>query len=840
MQYIQKSFAKGIRSPSVLTRYNLKGNDECARELYNILIGRQGEAYRRGGTDIVASESDDIERIIPFYTSTEVFLLAFSRGAIASKAGSQGTLRNTLTIKVYNVTEYKKIIQDSDNFDSSDFLDGTPVQIYAEANADALFPIYKSYYRDIGDGYGKDELKGMDYDQVGNVMIFTSDSFPPFYIRKEEDDFIYYRNGIDLVASGDNQISQGSLNKAARTLPYSYYGFGLEIDTIDRRDALDVRFRGKIILKDSFDSQGLAKNRLKFWRNRAFFISTTRRDEDQGNDGKGLDLKTYSGLIRDIRIDSNGDYIVSGNLNEDVDENIKLSDVSGRDSNLYVSDWSARLGFPRSIAVYENRICFFSSEAYPAKLWFSAQPSIQRILVGRKTEVSTSTDTSSQTNIERSIYNTVYFDQLDMFNTEIASTGALPNQASASGSYFINDNKGFSGSWIKAGEVLFIGTNQGIFTSVGTNVEGNNPTPFNSGFVKSIEHPVKRVLPIVVDESLYYISEDNSIQKMRYSRERNGFTTQTIDSLAKTLVKDVYTRGTIKVSYSEWSLEPTGSDLDQVDEATFERTYEVFNARTRIIFDWINRALFVLREGQPYLSYTHDIEAETMGWTRGDFDLTDCVFLKTLPFNPPLVSPSLFGIKDGNILRLTNGVQTAVDPLPDGVPNGVDQAIYFKERGDIDLGNLKDSIKDLDYDDDDFITIAGKDGIIVNTMKVREMRGKAAGGDGDEYVIGKSFSHILTLWFPFVQTRNESSLGSKFNPTTLIFNSIRMSDCFINERLAVKKVNPFAEKYGYGSSFLEYQIEGNKDFDPIVELKSTSPFPFSVGGYILEMNTGAA
>ena len=75
-------------------------------------------------------------------------------------------------------------------------------------------------------GYTTGELRAMDFVQLGNLMVFTAESFPPFYIRKEEDDrgntiFVYYRNAIDMIVNGDRDNENLSFHKAIRTLPAS-------------------------------------------------------------------------------------------------------------------------------------------------------------------------------------------------------------------------------------------------------------------------------------------------------------------------------------------------------------------------------------------------------------------------------------------------------------------------------------------------------------------------------------------------------------------------------------------------------------------------------------------
>ena len=54
-------------------------------------------------------------------------------------------------------------------------------------------------------------------------MVFINEGFPPFFIRKEGDDFIYYRNILDMQISGDSEVDVVS---ALSGLPFSFYGYG--------------------------------------------------------------------------------------------------------------------------------------------------------------------------------------------------------------------------------------------------------------------------------------------------------------------------------------------------------------------------------------------------------------------------------------------------------------------------------------------------------------------------------------------------------------------------------------------------------------------------------------
>ena len=89
-KFIQKSFARGIRSPSLITRTNIQGYDESARELYNMQIGRAGEVFRRAGTAIVSALDTAPARVIPFKVEGGLYVLCFFSGAITDSDSDDG------------------------------------------------------------------------------------------------------------------------------------------------------------------------------------------------------------------------------------------------------------------------------------------------------------------------------------------------------------------------------------------------------------------------------------------------------------------------------------------------------------------------------------------------------------------------------------------------------------------------------------------------------------------------------------------------------------------------------------------------------------------------------
>ena len=564
-KYVQTSFARGIKSSHSITRRGLDGYSDSVRELFNMGIGRQGEAFRRAGTAIMAVFDETPARIVPFKAADRSYLLIFFPGDFDVPSGTD--LESTDRIRIIDLEDFS-FSQKPTNFSSSDFLSSTRCKIYG-SGVENNIRNWESYWQDLEDGFTADELKEMDFVQLENLMVFVAESFPPFYIRREEDEdgdavFVYYRSGVDLIANGDDDSSDESFHKAIRSLPFSFYGYRLHIDRateVSRQsdENAHIRFEGRLELEGTHDSAGLRGDNLKLWRERAFIVAvigdvssiTENADADIG-------IQIFNGIFKEVKTDNRSGvvskYFVSGFLHAK-NNNFDLDNFTGKYNNLYICDWAPRLGWPRSCTVFENRFIFFGTEAYPNKIWFSAQPGIQRVQIGNKEEVSVASGNRAETRVTSPIFRTLYFDQLDLFNVDAQVTGLLPQQPSSSGSNFINDRKGFSGYWVRGGEVLFIGTDIGIFVSRGTIAENNNPIPFNSGFIHSIKHPVKRVFPEIVDEDLYFISNDNAVQVLEYNRNKNGFVTRTLDSFSREVIRDISERKTVRKSVNVERLE---------------------------------------------------------------------------------------------------------------------------------------------------------------------------------------------------------------------------------------------------------------------------------------------
>ena len=541
-KYTQQSFSKGVLNNNLISRQNLEGYKEACRQADNFLIGRLGELYRRGGSYLVSAENWD--RVFPFYSENKTFLIAFKAGRISSSDDDEKVTASR--IKVFDMTNFS-LDKESPDEDFSDIeASSESVKIFGTDVKEEL-DIYDSYQLDARDGLSESEIKAMSYSQLGDLMIFANPTFAPFVIRRERGEFVLYRSFVELVSLGD--LSEVILSKkSVFSLPYSFYGFGLENIAISTTRKSDVLyFEANLVPRENFDASVLNDRNINDWKNRAFLLSA-QRNQDLGNipsDEQAAreyfrdNVKVFGGVITRVeRTSRRGQIFRDGKIGYIIKGEISASNrrdfegLNDSSSLLFLCDWSERLGFPAEVSTYENRICFTGSKAFPTKLWFSAIPGFRRVQLG--VQRITSGDTSVQTpfSIDKPVYDFIFRDQLTFFDKEAEALGLALQDVSSPGSLFINDDVGFSIRWIIGGEVLFIGTSQGVFISNGTNASASSVTPFNEGFIKVSETPVKNVRPILIDRMLVFVDEDNTVKALNYDGGK-GYKTQSIDEFFK-------------------------------------------------------------------------------------------------------------------------------------------------------------------------------------------------------------------------------------------------------------------------------------------------------------------
>ena len=1226
MKFLQKSFARGILSPNVITRQNVSGYDESARELYNVHIGNQGEIYKRGGLGVMASLDIKPVRVIPFKSSDGNYLITFSTGKITDNNSSK--LVNAANVRVFKIDDWE-FNKKNVSFNKGDFYRGERVNVYGKGAEDNI-DIWKSYWIPVDDGLSTNELLSMDYTQLGSIIVFCGESFPPFVIRKEESGFVYYRNFMDMLFNGNEAEENNiTLNKVIKTLPFNYYGYGIQINRARYYDSREYEaFIGHLVLNENYDQFGLAKKNLKFWENRAFIVSTF---DDENEDNIGVTL--YGGIIKKLKITNNTDpsqYEVSGffkSLNGA--GNLKEEWLQSRKPNLHLCDWSEELGWPVSVTTYENRLVYASNSAFPNKIWFSAQPSIQKVKIGEKETISYANAENEAGNASERVESRstqpitvpLYFEQTDLFSIELSANGFLPLQATSPGNVFINDNLGFRIHWIIGGELLFIGTDIGIFTSQGTIIQNNNPVPFNAGFIRATEIPVKRVLPTLIEEALYFISQDNSVQILNPRNERGGYTTQTLDNFSREVIRDVWTKSIItktlkkqdiqanvnvipsivedivedtnsgpstglsyiglnintktnfrktffgqrqgfppfisnalflfagrlsgfrsayglegygfEVSnnraslefdrevleensrYEDWTIlnligdisdgfifietiidgtrvyslhrytisrgnisietsirslrtyandkgklvfgnktegfiveldrtyyneggnfnrllsySVSGSSLniselsisrrnvnnifsgdwkeiakskfvignnvglifvvstgkiykysisgtnitftelniqtseinnfkkiavdgdenkgifillensrnqkdnkiykysvsrtditftelnstnrnltkgsdtwidlntntnkidifqgsfdfdnDALDrnedvyirdffsgtfltkddvaqpqennesddvnnreelevnlEVDKSKEYDVFNSNTRMLYDWSRRILFLVRKDSPYLALSYNRETGVLGWSRGDMDLSDVNYLPSVSYRPPESFPTLVGLKDNNILMLSQGLHAQKQQFVDNLPNCLDNFVLLeKVSKSLDLDDLKNSLENIGYNRNDPVVIASDirdDKIFIKKfIRLRDMEGSLRIPRNNALIVGIPYGMHLKTWQPLMP--KASMLGEQFSISQIVFNSLKNSDVLMNNNFVKKKQNIYSNYEINGNQFIKQVVQSSLDFDPTIEIKTDSPLPFAMGGFILEIN----
>ena len=685
-KYIHKSFSKGILSTNVSTRYDLEQYDEAARELININIGRQGVVGRRGGTTIVSHLDETPYRLIPFYSAEKSFLIAFASGRL-TRSNTSDKIR-TNKIKIIDVTDYSIDKHDID-FSGSDFHDSSDVEIFGRG-AEDVYGQYEEYSVDPNRGFSRAQLETLEYTQLGNLLVLTHSTLPPTYIRREGDNFVFYKSIFDLYMNGDDE--ERLQDKAAFGLPYTFYGMGMAFESFakSRRNG-SFTFTGNLILKENFDSSILKTDNLHLFRNRAFVFSTTTKQEPTEDDNQ---IRVFVGVIRDVDLNyrgstsSNNRYRVRGEVF--VDQSGALSDLKTEESTLFLCDWSNRLGFPKTTASFENRICYASTKAFPSKFWFSAQPSTQKIAVGNKVIKTTKTDVQAETELSTPIHKYVFYDQLSLFNNASEALGLTQNQPASSGGYFINDDLSFKIHWIKGGEVCYIGTNQGLFISQGTNASSQTTFPFNSGFIKVIDHPVKAIPPELVNKDLYFISADNSTQKMTYSSAK-GYGIETLDSLSREIVRDPTETSIFTKNFREYSIGGGATDA-------FDRTQFIGNVPFDFSEDNLDSSKVTIAEdvGDQYVkeymysSFAPDKDKEI---ARKVLDFSE---IHTFPQNVKDVETDGVSFLNGKLNDLwANKFPTEANKLTEYSTNFYISSILYSAHIESNVGNLSSGIASL-------------------------------------------------------------------------------------------------------------------------------------------------
>ena len=274
-------------------------------------------------------------------------------------------------------------------------------------------------------------------------------------------------------------------------------------------------------------------------------------------------------------------------------------------------------------------------------------------------------------------------------------------------------------------------------------------------------------------------------------------------------------------------------------EAQVPVNYEVFNSHTRMLFDWSARCLFLLRRGLPYLAFTEDKQTNVQGWSRGDMEIEDGVFLSNLPYRPPEILPTVFGIKGNNVLMLSKGINSRKESFIDNLPNCLDEFVLLNKVGnELNLSTLKASLINIGYQNNDIIVIATDKGIIFggegDTKILADLNGVKEVTEGAAYIVGKPSPFILKNYHP--ASARQAALGKMMNIVKITMNAILHTDFQINNNLVFKEQNVYAEAGINGSEFIRYVLQTPKDYNPIMEIKGTSPFPFAIGGYILDIN----
>lgn len=149
---------------------------------------------------------------------------------------------------------------------------------------------------------------------------------------------------------------------------------------------------------------------------------------------------------------------------------------------VFVQEWEPG-DFPRAVTFYENRLILASTKKSPQKIWFS--------------EVNAPSK---------------------FFDFDVYIAGRNPVTAVSPGSFRISDNQEFEVKRLFSQDALFIGTDESVFTSQGTDPASS--VPFSYGFINNFRQPASSSPMASSGDYVYFLGSDRKkLYRSGYKRE---------------------------------------------------------------------------------------------------------------------------------------------------------------------------------------------------------------------------------------------------------------------------------------------------------------------------------
>lgn len=323
------SFLLGEVSPRVLGRAELDQYKQMCEEVTNMIVIPQGGAKRRPGTQFLSNNvtfsSETAAKTVPFVISkTESYVIIFTNNIYPTghPVLADGEDRG---ITIYSVS------------------DGTITYPHTLENPPSFSHIVNDGFPNFTDFTGyttPTQLSEIQYAQFGNTIFFAQKDQPPFAIQKNAEGFwIFPFWTYQKLASFNNLTADDATTHSLLAISWPYTTRNLDTESTVAASATSGAAITLTAAKDIFNANQ---------------VGSAFRMTNAGGAKTGVAAITA--------------YTDSKHVTAQVLVNFGDTSVS---DNWALSSWSKDVGWPRSIAFFQNRIFYGGSENQPNSIWAS-------------------------------------------------------------------------------------------------------------------------------------------------------------------------------------------------------------------------------------------------------------------------------------------------------------------------------------------------------------------------------------------------------------------------------------------------------------------------------------
>ena len=538
VQSVQSSFSEGRISPRLQGYVDLPAYEAALKTLENAVVLPQGASSKRSGTYHVAeTKSSGAVRLMPFTVGlSQNYVLEFGNNYFR-------VFSQDLRLNYHDL---------SSGYSSSNIYEQTTTYTTAQLDdldftqsADVLFLVHPDHKpRKLVRTIGTSTTNRAEDDSIWTLSDLTFADGPYADINTDTAD-TFTLSGTDKFATtdiGDFYVDAG-LNQLVRKNHGLLDGQTIWVKdegaTITYAPASGTSGDGSA---DSGSTSGHKKYFVVNATSNTIQITTSMTsgipDAYSSLDGSGdtrvnIEKQTFKKDTTGVTITATGHTPFEGNSN-DVGKTIRINPLPGSQikwgyveitgnsgssttvaqctiKEEIVSDnasyewqksvWDTTNGYPRSVALYQQRLAFAGTKQYPATIWFSNSGGFYNFAASQLIGVTTGNLDSTGANI---------------VGEQILDTNAIV--------LTIDSDTVDQIEWLKEGQKLTMGTSGGVFSLYGSEND-MTITPFNFTIQKVADWETEpEALPVSVGNQVLYVQKNGrKIRELAYEAQKENF-----------------------------------------------------------------------------------------------------------------------------------------------------------------------------------------------------------------------------------------------------------------------------------------------------------------------------